>query len=424
MSIHTSTSTNTDKVIAKYLARHACPEANALLPWLRGNITTICTEGVAIPSCAEGERLVATLRSIPASDTGSVLAVVFLNLPHDANADAIAAHALSRDAIAGAFPHISTLQRSADPTLSAALHRIPPGQLVVIDATLPAGQGVGLARKLVLDVLLAAWAARILSTRWLHTTDADAILPTAYWNGPTLAAPAAAVAMLHPFKHVAEPGYEEATWRYDLRLRHQLIGLHYAGSPYAHHSIGSTIAVDPLAYAEVRGVPRLLAGEDFYLLGKLRKLGPFVQRAGEPIDLAGRPSWRVPFGTGPALRRAMAGEMPRSTHPEAFVWLGRTWQAMQDAVRSCTALAVADAPSNVQTAITARLLADMCAEIAATNLPDHQRQRHLFDRMDAFATLKFLHALRDNGLPDVPAEQFASWASEACHHVGNNLDAQ
>ena len=79
-----------------------------------------------------------------------------------------------------------------------------------------------------------------------------------------------------------------------------MLGLRHAGSPYAYHSIGSCIAVVPRHYAAVRGVPKLRAGEDFYLLNKLAKVGRIQNARSSPITIKARKSLRVPFGTGRA----------------------------------------------------------------------------------------------------------------------------
>ena len=60
---------------------------------------------------------------------------------------------------------------------------------------------------------------------------------------------------------------------YEYSLRYYVAGLTYAQSPYAFHTIGSTMAVNAEHYASVRGFPRREAGEDFYLLNKLAKVG-------------------------------------------------------------------------------------------------------------------------------------------------------
>ena len=46
-------------------------------------------------------------------------------------------------------------------------------------------------------------------------------------------------------------------------MSYYVAGLAMAGSGYAHHSLGSTIAVHAKSYAAVRGYPKRSAGEDF-----------------------------------------------------------------------------------------------------------------------------------------------------------------
>ena len=65
-----------------------------------------------------------------------------------------------------------------------------------------------------------------------------------------------------------------------------MLGLGFAGSPYAYHSVGSTLAVRAEAYAIVRGVPKRAAGEDFYLLDKLAKVTPIRVLTGEPVAIS------------------------------------------------------------------------------------------------------------------------------------------
>src|SRR5690606_7285065 len=120
-------------------------------------------------------------------------------------------------------------------------------------------------------------------------------------------------ALLFPFRHEgpADEPVTRATELYEASLRYHVLGLAHAGSPYAYHSIGSTLAVQARAYALVRGVPKRSAGEDFYLLDKLAKVAPLLRARGEPVRIRARFSTRVPFGTGPAVARiAATGSVP------------------------------------------------------------------------------------------------------------------
>ncbi len=168
-------------------------------------------------------------------------------------------------------------------------------------------QGVGLARKIGNDIALTLYHHGFIRTPWLFNTDADALLPNNYFepfvnqhnNKPTNIS-----AYVYHFKHTAKTkALQEATWCYDTYLRYYTAGLQYARSPYAYPTIGSLLALSAKHYAQVRGYPKRAAGEDFYILNKLRKLAPIQTLNNPTITLAGRLSKRVPFGTGPALEK-------------------------------------------------------------------------------------------------------------------------
>src|SRR6202022_2192121 len=164
-------------------------------------------------------------------------------------------------------------------------------------------QGVGLARKVGNDVALALAAGDRLSSGWLHNTDADTLLPRDYFDQMT-GVPEKAAAAIYFFEHRFEkdPGLAEAARLYEISLRYYVLGLAWAESPYAYQSMGSCVVISRDAYAAVRGFPRKNAAEDFYVLNKLAKVGSIFRLAGSPVLLEGRPSDRVPFGTGRAIR--------------------------------------------------------------------------------------------------------------------------
>ena len=174
-------------------------------------------------------------------------------------------------------------------------------------------------------------------------TDADVELPTDYFAD----APTGSGCALYPFRHEAYDSPQCGTGRmpteqpssqravstgskkgpskladamrlYELHLRYYVNRLRWAGSPYAFHTIGSTIAIHADTYAKVRGVPKRNAGEDFHLLNKATKVAPIHRLSHPEIRIEARLSTRVPFGTGPALRRMTARDQPLSYAPESF----------------------------------------------------------------------------------------------------------
>ena len=184
------------------------------------------------------------------------------------------------------------------------------------------------------------------------------------------------------------------------------------------------MAIKPAAYAGVRGVPKRQAGEDFYLLNKLAKLGSIETAISSPITIHARHSQRVPFGTGRATHDIAKNiEAYRIYDPRVFdllkAWLsalsmieGMPPSCAYDAVwcqaskhlvpkdrdRLKKALASIDAP---------RALRQAAAQSDAMSV----RKKWISDWFDAFRTLKLIHALRDAGFVDVAWRQGLSDAS-------------
>ena len=146
-----------------------------------------------------------------------------------------------------------------------------------------------------------------LRARLIHNSDADARLPAHLIDDARGAA-----AVIYPFRHQPpqDAGLAQAVRLYESSLHYYVLGLRWAGSPYAMHTVGSTIAVDAFAYAGVRGFPRRSGAEDFYLLNKLAKTGVVHCPVEPAIVLETRASTRVPFGTGPAVRRIATLKQP------------------------------------------------------------------------------------------------------------------
>lgn len=285
------------------------------------------------------------------------------------------------------------------------------GDLLVIDRAtdrpLPPKQGVGLARKIGCDLALAWYAQGCLASPWLFTTDADVRLPADYFSRSLEAKGAAALCF--PFWHECAPASlsGRALALYEVSLRYYVLGLRWAGSPYGFHTIGSTLAVHADAYAAVRGVPRRQAGEDFYLLNKLAKVGPIARLSGQPIAIAGRDSERTPFGTGAALRRIRedlgANRAFELYAPTTFALL-REWIDTLDAFAqdpTTDPLARLSRPE-LKSALVALRAEDALEQARRQATTARHRRKRLLDWFDGFRTLKLVHALRDGGHANRP----------------------
>lgn len=259
--------------IERYLRRHASISQR---PSLERRYRYILT----IPAFAEpADFLDRVLENSRAVD---VLTIVTVNVPDDADPVAIE----KSQALVTSLrqqTHVFVIDRVADP--------------------IPRRQGVGLARKLAADLACELIASGKIHCPLIFMTDADAVLPPDYFEAG--AAHAERGTLLYPFCHVAgaDIRLRQAAAVYELHLRHYVLGLRGAGSPYAYHSIGSTLAIHAATYAAVRGVPRRNGGEDFYLLNKAAKVDRVAILANPAIVISARYSQRVPFGTGPALQK-------------------------------------------------------------------------------------------------------------------------
>jgi hypothetical protein len=386
-------------VISRYLERWAEPESR-----LAERIEGAWERALIVPLFREHVSFVDGYRAALESAQGGTLCILVVNAPADAAEPALLENA---ELLTDLRRELHAVPLGASPPI----HRGRRGSLdaVVIDRTspghrLPARQGVGLARRIGHDLALALYAAGRLRSRFCFSTDADVSLPADYFAAADSAGTPDAAALLFPFWHEAtgDESLDRATALYELSLRWYVLGLARAGSPYAFHSVGSTLALNAEAYAAVRGFPRRQAGEDFHLLAKLCKVERLVRLASDPIRIRARRSDRVPFGTGPGVRRLESAALVLE-HPRVFdalgVWLGMLdeFAAGRDLERVELGALGPAARSELE-----RIGALAALRSASLATPGGGLRRRLHTWFDALRTLKLLHALRDGGLPELP----------------------
>lgn len=304
-----------------YLDRYAEPEIA-----LAAQVHTHFGHALIIPAYDERPEFFSkTLRSIPKGSLGDVLLILVVNAPDTAPAEKLASN-----------QHlVDSLRTQCEGTLP--LLKLGQLSILLVDRfsahPIPKAQGVGLARKIGCDIALQLWHSGQIRSPWLHCTDADANLPTDYFSAATQIDPRRHSAIAYPFWHAPsedDASLNQAIALYETKLRLFRLGFLTAGSPYAYHSIGSTLTAHAPDYARVRGFPARAAAEDFYLLNKLAKLNPVATGQGGAITLRARRSMRAPFGTGPMLERLLAADANAAKlyeHPETFRHLGAWLQA-------------------------------------------------------------------------------------------------
>lgn len=285
--------------------------------------------------------------------------------------------------------------------------------------------GVGLARKIGADLACYLINQKVILTDWLHSSDADAKLPDDYFSSLIVNQSLESVAACFNFSHQCEDVIvHQANEIYEQALRYYVAGLTYANSNYNYFTIGSVLAFKADIYGSVRGFPKRSAGEDFYLLNKMAKLGDVVWLQDTVITLEARMSDRVPFGTGPAVKQIVEligkGESYHYYHPIIFQHLKalllnfETVHEYRDNLLPWY--------KNLAESSRAALLS-----IGFESFVDKQKStktkqfnKQLVVWFDAFKTLKFLHYLRDFHYQNIPIEKAILTAD---FHV-NGIDSE
>ena len=377
---------------------------------------------LVIPAYAESASLLDKLTSLAATD-GRTLVIVVLNYP-DSDSDAQVNMPL-RSALANLATQTDPALRRLNPHTDLYLH-----DLDSLRGPLPATEGVGLARKIGCDIAFKWICEGAIRGRWICSTDADATLSPGYFQA-LAGLPAATTAATYPFRHTAgaDSACNTATALYELRLHHYVLGLEYAGSPYAFHSLGSCLAVTADAYAQVHGFPKRAGAEDFYLLNKLAKITPVARLQGECLQLESRASTRVPFGTGPAVAAIIDTQKPLDIalfyHPAGFGAL----RAVLATVAQLQAAELSELKNLLRDEGLEPPLLEACETVLLTmgldRAIDHCRRqandcaqfmRQFHQWFDGFRTLKFIHGIRDAGWPvcslaELDLQQPALWPS-------------
>jgi len=400
--------------IAQYLARHAEPET-ADAERLAGSFG----HALVIPAYGERESLFNLLGSVPGGPRGPVLIILVLN----ARADSPPAVHEANEEVRRRLERELPAAAGSPAELPARAYSIRAGGTLLLvdraltDRYLPEGQGVGLARKIGNDLVLALRAGGRVASPWIHNTDADTILPNDYFEQTAVLDHDGTGAAIYSFEHRfdPDPAQAEAARLYEISLRYNVLGLAWAGSPYAYHSMGSCLAIPAQAYAEVRGFPKRNALEDFHALNKLAKVGRILRLAGQPLLLEGRISERVPISTGKAIaglvsrRGALTGF--RLYHPAVYAHLAAWLRVLAAIARSGgnATEAITELPSDnpfFRTDVLRETLDHMGAfpaiqDAIARSSDEETLLRHLHTWFDALKTVQLLHALRDGGLPSV-----------------------
>lgn len=358
---------------------------------------------VVVPALAESEDLPATLASLAASEgeiARRTLVLVVVNNP----APSIATGGEDESARRRRRDNQATLG-----WLHGHASSFPFG-LAWIDAASPEREfpgraGVGAARKAGCDSVLRQIADRpgfsdLPPERFtLFHLDGDTLVHPGYLEAGAGAIQAdnECASGVIAFRHRMgrQPAITAAINAYELYLHYYVLGLRFAGSPYAFHTVGSTMVSSAEAYLKVAGIPAgRQAGEDFYFLQKLAKTSGVKPIATTAVYPSPRPSRRVPFGTGPRIYRALNEDTQFETYdPEVFRVLSRIHSTMRDHADSSAGYLLAAFPESARDFMEKRQFNRVWALFRRQYQDTRSRRQAFHQWFDGFATLKLIHQL-------------------------------
>ena len=270
---------------------------------------------------------------------------------------------------------------------------------------LPAKQaGVGLARKIGMDEALRRFDDAGRPEGIIVGYDADCRCETNYLTAlerhfqENPQSRGCSIYFEHPLRGPLSSRVYAAIAAYELHLRYYVQALRYAGFPHAHHTLGSCMAVRADAYRKQGGMNRRKAGEDFYFLHKIVPLGGFNDLTSTTVYPSPRPSDRVPFGTGKAVRAFLEGKEINTCPLEVFLDLKQLVERVPELYRGGkegNSETLANLPRSVSDFLANQQFADVLAEIRENTSSEAAFRKRFFRRFDGFRAMKFVHHARD-----------------------------
>lgn len=173
--------------------------------------------------------------------------------------------------------------------------------------------GVGWARKTIMDYI----ASKANNSDIIVSIDADTYYPPDYLQSvfDFFTDNEKVVGLAVPYYHrLNNDETDRLILHYEIYMRYYLLNMMRINNPYGYTALGSAMAFPIWAYRKAGGLTPVAAGEDFYFLQKLVKLGRIGIWSLSVAYPSPRFSDRVAFGTGPALIKGNNGDWTSYPH--------------------------------------------------------------------------------------------------------------
>jgi len=260
--------------------------------------------------------------------------------------------------------------------------------------------GAGMARKIGMDEVIRRFNALNRPEGVIVSLDADCLVSLNYLQKIESAFTAdkscfaATLNFEHRVDEMTDPKQRLGIQLYEDYLHYYKKALDFAGFPDSIYTIGSAFAVRAEAYVKQGGMNRRQAGEDFYFLNKLTKLGKITEINDAFVYPSARVSDRVPFGTGAAMTKWMNedGDLTVTYNFAAFHDLKVLFDQVDSLFRKgADAGFMTSLPISVQDYLQTLEFSSKLREINQNSSSLLSFRKRFFQFFDGFLILRFLN---------------------------------
>ena len=287
--------------------------------------------------------------------------------------------------------------------------------------------GAGMARKIGMDEVVRRFNAINRADGVIISTDADCLFSPNYLKQIEQAFSrkscfAATLNFKHRIDEMTDQKQQLGIRLYEDYLHYYKKALDYAGFPDSIYTIGSAFAVRADAYVKQGGMNRRQAGEDFYFLNKLTKLGKIVEINDAYVYPSARVSDRVPFGTGAAMTKWMndSDDLSLTYNFSAFCDLKVLFDRV-DSLFRITSLSefMSLLPQSVQEYLESLNFSEKLSEINKYSSNLISFRKRFFQFFDAFIILRFLNVAHEKYYPEQKLSEAIAQLKEASDEIKN-----
>ena len=266
----------------------------------------------------------------------------------------------------------------------------------------PKFAGAGMARKIGMDEAIRRFNTLNKPDGVIVSLDADCLVSVNYMQQiesvffTNKSCFAATLNFQHRIQEMADPKQKLGIRLYEDYLHYYKKALDYTGFPDAIYTIGSAFAVRADAYVKQGGMNRRQAGEDFYFLYKLTKLGKLTEIHDAFVYPSARVSDRVPFGTGAAMTKWMndSENLNLTYHFSAFQDLKQFFDGVDDLFRISSddfRKMMVFLPESIADYLERLDFMNKLDEINLNSSTLNSFRKRFFQFFDAFLILRFLN---------------------------------